>query len=97
MVQIVCYKGSPISYAIAKRLVQVKYISLVNLILDKEIVKELIQKELNTPNIAQELKIILNKKNRIKIKNNYKLLKDKLGRSGASKRLAKLVVEELTK
>jgi len=57
--EIVCYKGSPISYAIAKKLIKVKYISLVNLIMDKPIVKELIQDELTTNNIKTELKELL--------------------------------------
>jgi lipid-A-disaccharide synthase len=57
--EIVCYKGSPISYAIAKKLIKVKYISLVNLIMDKQIVKELIQEELTTKNIKSELTELL--------------------------------------
>ncbi len=59
MPQVVCYKGSNISYQIAKRLIKVKYISLVNLIMDKEIVKELIQDEMNAENIKTELNKIL--------------------------------------
>lgn len=66
--EIVCYKGSPISYAIAKKLIKVKYISLVNLIMDKPIVKELIQDELNTNNIKTELKELLYNEER---KNTY--------------------------
>jgi lipid-A-disaccharide synthase len=54
--QVVCYKGNPVSYAIAKRLIKIKYISLVNLIMDKPVVKELIQDELSVPNIVAELK-----------------------------------------
>ncbi|MFM1795207.1 MAG: hypothetical protein RL642_1592 [Bacteroidota bacterium] len=57
--EIVCYKGSPISYAIAKKLIKVKYISLVNLIMDRPIVKELIQHELTAANIKLELKELL--------------------------------------
>ena len=56
--EIVCYKGSAISYQIARRLVKIKFISLVNLIMDKEIVKELIQDELNTANLVRELQLI---------------------------------------
>jgi len=54
--QVVCYKGNPVSYAIAKRLIKIKYISLVNLIMDKPVVKELIQDELTVSNIVAELK-----------------------------------------
>ncbi len=57
--EVVCYKGSNISYQIAKRLINIKYISLVNLIMDKLIVKELIQDELNTENLVKELHLIL--------------------------------------
>ena len=57
--EIVCYKGSPISYQIIKRLIKIKFISLVNLIMNKEIVKELIQDELNTTNLVRELSRLL--------------------------------------
>ncbi len=93
--QVVCYKGSPISYAIAKRVVKVEYISLVNLIAKKEIVKELIQDELNTQSLTNELKIILEEGNVSRIKEDYKKLKEQLGNRGASGRLASLVYEYL--
>ncbi|HEX6333705.1 MAG TPA: lipid-A-disaccharide synthase [Flavisolibacter sp.] len=57
--QVVCYKGSAISFAIARRLVKIKYISLVNLIMDKPLVKELIQDDLTVENLVVELKRIL--------------------------------------
>ena len=57
--QVVCYKGSSISYQIAKRLVNIKYISLVNLIMDREVVKELIQDKLTVQNLTNELDNIL--------------------------------------
>jgi lipid-A-disaccharide synthase len=57
--QVVCYKGSPISYAIARRLIKIKYISLVNLIMDRPVVKELIQHALTVPNLIRELKSLL--------------------------------------
>ena len=58
--EVVCYKGSKLSYLIAKRLVKIKYISLVNLIMDKEVVTELIQDELNEANLKRELYMLLN-------------------------------------
>jgi lipid-A-disaccharide synthase len=58
--EVVCYKGSPVSYQIAKRLIKVKYISLVNLIMDKLVVKELIQDELTPENLRNELTDLLN-------------------------------------
>lgn len=92
--EVVCYKGSGISFQIAKWLIKVKYISLVNLIMDKEVVKELIQEEMNAANIEKELKDILENKTRIsEIKKDYALLKEKLGNIGASARAAKSIYE----
>src|SRR5205085_8427592 len=74
--QVVCYKGSNVSYQIAKRLIKVKYISLVNLIMDREVVKELIQDEMNAANITTELNKILKDQNAIfKMKKDYAELK----------------------
>jgi lipid-A-disaccharide synthase len=63
--EIVCYKGSNISYQIAKRLIKIKFISLVNLIMNKEVVKELIQQELTVQNIQKELELLLSNQLRI--------------------------------
>lgn len=93
--EVVCYKGGAISYAIAKQLVKVKYISLVNLIMNKEIVKELIQSELNETNLKVELDKLLNPETRNKILANYAGLIEKLGGSGASKTTAGLMVNYL--
>jgi lipid-A-disaccharide synthase len=93
--QVVCYKGSPISFAIAKQVIKVKYISLVNLIADKLIVKELIQSELTTENLVCELQQAID--NQDIIKKDYKILRGVLGDSGASKRTAKLMVGYLKK
>jgi len=93
--EVVCYKGSKISYEIAKRIIQLNYISLVNLIMDKEVVKELIQDEFNTKNLKAELTKILDKPHREQLFNDYKVLKDKLGGSGASEKTAKLIYNQL--
>lgn len=90
--EVVCYKGSNFSYQIAKRVVKVKYISLVNLIMDRKIVEELIQDEMNTTRLKQEFDKILDGKNRQKIFKDYKDLKEKLGGSGASEIAAALMV-----
>ena len=58
--EVVCYKRSPVSYVIAKRVIKIKYISLVNLIMDKPVVKELIQHELTVENLRRELDLLLN-------------------------------------
>ena len=95
--QVVCYKGSNISYQIAKRLVKVKFISLVNLIMDKEVVKELIQDEMNVRNVKYELTKILKDQDVInKMKEDYADLKKLLSEGGhASKKAAKSIVEFL--
>ena len=90
--EVVCYKGGAISYTIAKQLVKVKYISLVNLIMDEEIVKELIQNEFNERNLKLELDKLLNPQTRIKMLAHYSKLKIKLGGSGASKKTAELMI-----
>jgi lipid-A-disaccharide synthase len=93
--QVVCYRGSAISYAIAKRVVQVKYISLVNLIANKPIVKELIQDDLNTQNLVGELQRAID--NQKLIKNEYHILRGLLGDAGASQRAADIVVKRALK
>ncbi len=83
--QVVCYKSSWISYQIAKKLIKVKFISLVNLILDKECVKELIQNDLNEKKLNLEVEKILKVTNRDKIIKDYLELKNICGGVGASK------------
>ncbi len=95
--EVVCYKGSWVSYQIAKRIITLKYISLVNLIMDKEVVKELIQNDLNTKNVKTELTKILSGDVRQKMLENYSELKHKLGDGGASEKTAQLIVSRLKK
>jgi lipid-A-disaccharide synthase len=93
--EVICYKGSNISYQIAKRLIKVKYISLVNLIMDRPVVKELIQDEMNAGNIVAELKNLLSDgivRNRIK--KDYAELYSILSQDGnASEKAAQLIVD----
>jgi lipid-A-disaccharide synthase len=93
--QIVCYKSSWISYQIGKRLVNLNFISLVNLIMDREVVCELIQDKLNKTNLSNELKKILSSKKEKKIKLDYIKLNKKLGGIGASEKVARSVFESL--
>lgn len=93
--QVVCYAGNPISYQIAKRLVKVKYISLVNLIVDKPLVRELIQHELTTENITTTLKEILKPEIAAEIKTGYAELRHQLGDGGASDRAARVILNSL--
>ncbi|UCD61949.1 MAG: lipid-A-disaccharide synthase [Flavobacteriaceae bacterium] len=91
--QVVCYKGSWISYQIAKRIITLDYISLVNLIMDKEVVKELIQADLTTKNLELELTKILDGPERKAQLKAYKELEKKLGGKGASDKAAALIIE----
>ena len=93
--QVVCYKGGTISYLIAKKIITLKYISLVNLIMDKEVVKELIQNELNSENLKRELDIILDPYERTKFFINYYDLEKKLGGKGASSKTAHFIFKSL--
>jgi lipid-A-disaccharide synthase len=97
--EVVCYKGSSISYQIAKRLIKVKYISLVNLIMDKLVVKELIQNDLTPKNLERELSAILTNETRIaEIKKDYAALKKLLSEGGdASAKAAKSIYVFLAK
>lgn len=94
--QVVCYRANALSYAIAKRLVHLRFISLVNLIMDRMLVTELIQDELNSEKLISELNLILNDQTRIgKLKSDYKELHDKLGGKGASERAAQIIFDFL--
>ncbi len=96
--EVVCYKGNAISYEIGKRVVKnIRFISLVNLIMDEEVVKELIQYDLTYENIKRELDLILNSPKREKIMKSYEELYHKLGGIGASERTASLIIEDLKK
>lgn len=94
--QVVCYKGSRISYIIAKNLIKVKYISLVNLIMNKPVVKELIQDDLTADNIKNELNQLLrNPKRQKRLLEDYDELKYRLGNEGASDRAANIIVQNI--
>ncbi len=93
--EVVCYKGSWISYQIAKKIITLKYISLVNLIMDKPVVTELIQTDLNKIRLTEELQKILEHEIRIRILADYAELREKLGRNGAAEKTAKLIFEAI--
>ena len=94
--QVVCYKASNISYQIAKRIVTLKFISLVNLIMDQEVVTELIQGDLNTKRLKKELEAILNPEKREQLFLDYYELEKKLGGKGASENTAKLIYKAIS-
>jgi len=95
--EVVCYKGSFLSYEIGRRLVKVKFISLVNLIMDKSVVKELIQHDMNVENLKHELHELLTNEKRIsELKKDYADLKTLLSeKESASSRAAKLIYDFL--
>lgn len=95
--QVVCYRGNSINYFLAKRLINVKYISLVNLIVDKPLVKELIQEDFNTEELSTALSHILEEKNAQNLVEGYEDLIKQLGQSGASARTASKMVNYLAK
>ncbi len=91
--QVVCYKGNAVSFWLAKKLVKVKYISLVNLIMDKPVVAELIQDDLNEQNLGLELaKILHDKVHRQQLMQDYKILWHKLGDTNASNTAAREII-----
>ncbi len=90
--QVVCYRGSAVSYWIARRLVNVKYISLVNLVLNRELVKELIQGDFNTDALRENLQALLQDSTRLEMMAGYEELHQRLGQGGASRRTAELMV-----
>ena len=89
--QIVCYRGNPLSYWIARRLVNVKYISLVNLIVDYPLVEELIQDDLSPEKLSLALRELLSEPKSSSMKAAYKDMRIKLGESGAADRCASLI------
>lgn len=93
--QVVCYKGSWLSYQIGKRVVKLDYISLVNLILNKQAVTELIQDDFNNKRLKKELDIILDAYERAKFFINYYELEKALGGKGASEHTANLIYKAI--
>jgi len=97
--EVICYKGSAVSYQIAKRLIKIKYICLVNLIMDKEVVKELIQDKMTADNITKELNELLHNPSKQKqLQEDYTNLKNLLSKGGnASANAAKIIIDFLSK
>jgi len=94
--QVVLYRGGAISVGIARLVIKIRFISLVNLIMDKKVVEELIQQDCNTQNIAAHLNKIVEGKERETMLRDYEQLAMLMGNAGASERTAKLIVKFLT-
>ena len=96
--EVVCYKANKISYLIARQVAKVKYICLVNLIMDRLVVKELIQNDMTANNIRDELQSLLNSsKRQKKLLEEYEELKYVLGNTGASDRAAETIISYVKK
>lgn len=96
--EVVCYKATGFSYRLAKAMIKVKYISLVNLVMDKEVVKELIQGDLNEENLAAELELLLhNSKRQRRLLEDYDELRYRMGNAGASEKAAEAICDALKK
>lgn len=93
--EVVCYAGSSISYHIARRLINVQYISLVNLIMDRPLVRELIQDDLNRANLKAALAEILAPEQAAVLREGYSELRRRLGESGASARAAQAILRDV--
>lgn len=92
--EVVCYKGSRISYEIARRVISIKYISLVNLIMDKPVVTELIQNDMNVENLSRELSLLLNDEHRKQqLKRDYSSLRQLLSQGGHASANAALAIQ----
>ena len=91
--QLVCYKTTPMTYWIGKKIIKLKYISLVNLILEKGALVELIQNDCSFEKLVYHLEILLKKKSLKKVNEDYLLLRSKIGGKGASKKTAELIFD----
>jgi lipid-A-disaccharide synthase len=91
--QVVCYRTSKISYSIAKRLIKVPYISLVNLIAGHEVVRELIQDEFNVHRLSAELEKIVYGSERETQLMHYQELTKKIGTAKPSEHTARLIIQ----
>ncbi len=95
--EVICYKGSWISYFIIRALIDksIGFICIVNLICGKLVVEELIQQDVNKTRLVSELKILLTEEGRTRVQKDYELLNTKLGSQGASQRIASLMIKYL--
>jgi lipid-A-disaccharide synthase len=96
--QVVVYKSHPVSITIGRMVIKIRFISLVNLIMDSLVVKELIQQDSSPENISAELENLLhNEAYRHKMLHNYDLLDERMGKPGASAKTAELIIKYTAK
>jgi lipid-A-disaccharide synthase len=94
--QVVCYKTGPIFYWIVRQIIKIPFISLVNIVMGKKIVEELIQKDLNRERLKTAVKKILNPIERTEILQNYEDLRKKLGDKGAAAKVSRLLIDAIS-
>jgi len=95
--QLVCYRGNALSVMLARKLIKVKYIALANLILDRQAIAELIQDQLNAPNLSAKLHHLLTPQAHTEAQDIKTQLWTKLGGAGASANAARIIVHALGK
>ena len=93
--QVVCYRAGALLYAVAKRLIQVPYIALVNLIADGPLVPELVQHDLTPDQLLQQLRPLLDGPARTALLEGYAALRQQLGPRGAAVRAAEVLYQGL--
>ena len=93
--QLVCYKTDFITYSLAKLFINIKWISLVNIIMNKMVVKEFIQFRMTVANLQNELQYLLSNKGRDNIISDYKDLQKQLHSSNVSRKAAKFILKDL--
>lgn len=91
--QVVCYKTSLLSFMIAKIFIKIKYISLVNILLNKNVVDELIQFDFNVKNLKTSLDKILDKNYSLKLISNYKEIRSLLKSNGVAKKISSEILK----
>ena len=93
--QVVVYKTSYLSYLIGRLLIKTKYISLVNLVLERDVVTELIQGDFNKERVISEIEILYNKNNRIKISRSYDEIRNRIGDKITENEVCEMLIKEL--
>ena len=93
--QVVVYKTSYLSYLIGRLLIKTKYISLVNLVLDRDVVTELIQGDFNKERVISEIDMLYNKNNRIKISRSYDEVRNSIGDKITENEVYEILIKEL--
>lgn len=94
--QVVCYKTGPIFYWIVRQIIKIPFISLVNIVMGKKIVEELIQKDLNSERLTTEVEKILIPEQRTEMLQKYEDLRKKLGEKGAAARVSQLLLDAIS-